>query len=109
MIYPSYEAMQRRIIAGYARYLASIRSGPARDATTAPVGRAWEWVHMHDRSLFGSLYQPDGSHPSLAGSYLAALVLARTVSRHALPERPWKPDGVSAADAGELVAAAGRV
>jgi hypothetical protein len=107
ILYPTYEAMQQRITAGYARYLRSLQAGPAPDATAARVGSAWEWVYTHDRSLFASLYQSDGSHPSVAGSYLAALVLARAISQDALPERVWKPDEVSAADARELAVAAG--
>ncbi|MGH8871480.1 MAG: DUF4886 domain-containing protein, partial [Acidimicrobiia bacterium] len=38
-------------------------------ADVAPVGMAW-WMALAERPDIG-LYQPDGSHPSVAGSYLA--------------------------------------
>jgi hypothetical protein len=41
-------------------------------ATVAPVGAAWQqFLRRHDRPV---LYDKDGSHPSPAGSYLAACV-----------------------------------
>ena len=40
----------------------------------APIGMAW-WMSRNERPDIG-LYQPDGSHPTRAGSYLAAIVLA---------------------------------
>jgi hypothetical protein len=42
-----------------------------------PVGDAWRAAWARDPSL--ALYGPDGFHPSPAGSYLAALVIARLV------------------------------
>ena len=42
------------------------------DAYCAPVGEAWRRVHAECPSL--QLYNSDGSHPSPAGSYLAACV-----------------------------------
>lgn len=41
-------------------------------ATVVPVGVAWErFIRKHDRPV---LHDKDGSHPSLAGTYLAACV-----------------------------------
>ena len=37
-----------------------------------PAGKAWDQVHRDHPDL--DLYGPDGSHPSPAGSYLAACV-----------------------------------
>jgi hypothetical protein len=42
----------------------------------APVGLAWDAVRD---SLEMELYVPDGSHPTVLGSYLAALTIARTI------------------------------
>ncbi len=36
----------------------------------SPVGAAWRYVRQNHASI--ELYEPDGSHPSIAGSYLAA-------------------------------------
>jgi hypothetical protein len=46
-------------------------------ATVAPVGLAWQRVR--GESPAADLYAADGSHPSRAGSYLVAAVLARTL------------------------------
>ena len=105
-IYPTYDAMQTRIIDGYGRYLASIRTGPAPDAEVAPVGQAWAWAYTHNNSLFTALYDTDGSHPSAAGTYLAALVLARTISGHDLPAHVWSPHELPADQVGAVQAVA---
>jgi hypothetical protein len=96
MIYPSYRAMQRRLNDGYASYLEAARAATTA-AAVAPVGQAWAWVKVHAPSLFGSLYDRDGRHPSPAGSYLAALVIAKAISGHQLPPRLWAPPNVSPA------------
>ena len=46
-------------------------------AEVAPVGMAW-WMALAERRDI-DLYQADGSHPSRAGSYLAAAVVAAVV------------------------------
>ena len=43
----------------------------------APVGRAWERA-LRDPAM--TLHDPDGSHPSPAGTYLAACVLYATLT-----------------------------
>jgi hypothetical protein len=43
-----------------------------------PVGTAWQAAWRRDPGL--ALYEPDGLHPSLAGSYLAALVIYERLS-----------------------------
>ncbi|HXE74582.1 MAG TPA: SGNH/GDSL hydrolase family protein [Candidatus Xenobia bacterium] len=54
-------------------------------AEVAPVGAAWHKVLQRNPNL--ELYLPDGSHPSLAGSYLAACVFLGVF----YGERPVKP------------------
>jgi hypothetical protein len=51
--------------------------GAELGATVAPVGVAWERL-LHARA-HPELYDTDGSHPSLPGSYLAACVLFATL------------------------------
>lgn len=46
-------------------------------AGTSPVGAAW-WLVLVEHPEIG-LFQPDGSHPSPEGSYLAAAVMAATL------------------------------
>jgi hypothetical protein len=48
-------------------------------ADVAPVGMAW-WITIAERPDI-DLCDPDGTHPSVAGSYLAAAVIAATVLR----------------------------
>jgi hypothetical protein len=53
------------------------RHAEASGALVAPVGRAWERA-LRDRSIV--LHQPDGSHPTEAGTYLAACVFYATLT-----------------------------
>lgn len=46
-------------------------------ATIAPVGRAWAAIREQQPNL--ELFDPDGSHPSVSGSYLGACVIMRTI------------------------------
>ena len=50
------------------------------NATVAPVGRAWAGVRAAQSNL--ELYDPDGTHPSVNGSYLTACVIMRTIFNH---------------------------
>lgn len=51
------------------------------DAWCAPVGMVWKRVRAE--RPYQSLYWPDGSHPSVLGSYLAANVIFSTLfQRH---------------------------
>jgi len=62
----TYSGMQQRLNASY-RLMAARASG-----ILAPVGEAWARVRTEHPEI--ELYGPDGVHPSLAGSYLAACV-----------------------------------
>jgi len=44
-----------------------------------PVASAWLAAWRRDSTI--ALYEPDGLHPSVAGSYLAALVMYRVISK----------------------------
>jgi len=68
---PSYEAMQEQVDSGYNGLAAEQR------VTVAPVGEAWRSLRVSSPSL--DLWQPDGSHPTPGGTYLAACVFFATV------------------------------
>lgn len=60
------------------------------DAVVAPVGQAFAQTEVEAPEL--SLHRGDGSHPTVLGSYLAALVLYGTVSGTDVEQcayRPW--------------------
>ncbi|MEZ4977678.1 MAG: T9SS type A sorting domain-containing protein [Chitinophagales bacterium] len=69
----TYAGMQDRLKTSYMELATN------NNASVAPVGVAWEMV----RNLYPSieLYSPDESHPSLAGSYLAACVFYSSIFR----------------------------
>lgn len=67
----TYSAMQVDLADSYLAFADSLL------AEVAPVGMAW-WMALAERGDI-DLYQADGSHPSLAGSYLAAAVIAAVV------------------------------
>jgi len=81
--------------------------GKELGAIVVPVGRAWESYRKEHAAP--ALYADDGSHPTLAGSYLAACVF---VSR-LLNENPVgidsKLEGLSAQDAEQLQSVAWQV
>ena len=62
----TYEGMQQQLTENY------LEMADVLDAYCAPVGEAWRRVRRECPSL--QLYNSDGSHPSPAGSYLAACV-----------------------------------
>jgi hypothetical protein len=68
----SYQSMQNAINATY-HELSELLGKPV-----APAGEAWQISLTSARSI--RLHDADGSHPSLEGSYLAALVIAATIT-----------------------------
>ena len=74
-------------------------------ATVVPVGLAWQrFLGKHDQPV---LHDRDQSHPTLAGSYLAACVfLAVLFEENALSASPAKSTGLSAGGPGRAPAAA---
>ena len=67
------EEMQKRTQKWYAKLASDIPGG----ATIAPVGDVWAISYAKNPEL--RLHVKDNSHPSIAGSYLAGLVLYRTI------------------------------
>ena len=68
---PSFAAMQDRLTIAY-RGL-----GDELDARVLPAGMAWQRALGQDPGL--DLWQLDGSHPTVAGSYLAACVMFASI------------------------------
>lgn len=66
----TYESMQKRLAESY------LTMSDRTDARCAPVGIAWKRVRTERPGI--QLYDPDTSHPSLQGSYLAANVFYTT-------------------------------
>ena len=60
----TYEGMDNRL------YNAYMYMKEANDASVSPVGRLWRYLRAHHPEI--ELYQSDGSHPSMSGSYAAA-------------------------------------
>ena len=58
---------------------ASGSAAAAARATTIDVGAAWK--RARERHPHIALHDSDGSHPTMAGSYLAACVVFRTIHR----------------------------
>ena len=90
-LYPDFSSMNDRLLDGYADFATNMSSAhPGVDVHIAPVGLAFAVVHdaiedagddpLASDSPFTELYAADGSHPSLAGSYLAACTLAASIT-----------------------------
>lgn len=74
------------------------------DATVVPAGVAWQqFVRKHDRPV---LYDKDKSHPTLAGSYLAACVFLAVLFDEPPSEIDMEVKGLSPPDARLLQRAA---
>jgi len=74
--------------------------GKELGATVVPVGRAWE--KFRAKHAAPELYDRDGSHPTLAGSYLAACVfLARLLGENPVGIEP-EPAGLDVAEVARL-------
>lgn len=69
--FKDFEAMQSELSEGYARIAREL------GVEVAAVGNAWRNARARTPEI--SLWQPDGSHPTVHGSYLAACVLYSTV------------------------------
>lgn len=65
----------------------------AVDGYLFPVGEAWRAAWQEDASL--ALYGPDGFHPSLLGTYLAAVVIFAQVSGRSPVGLPYAFDAGS--------------
>lgn len=82
--YPDFQTMQDHLTEGYLAYAAAASSAD-RPTWVAPIGEAFRIIHddvaaqgldpTSPDTAFGELYADDGSHPSVAGTALAAMVV----------------------------------
>jgi hypothetical protein len=75
---PDYESMQLQLNQGI------LAIAHESNSPVAPVGYAWLTVSKQSPQI--ALWQADGSHPSMAGTYLAACVFYATLF-HQTPEK----------------------
>ena len=81
--------------------IASTRSLASRvGAGVAPVGQAFDTARQTPGAP--DVWGPDRHHPSVAGTYLAALVFYRQFTGRSGAEATWRPGGLSAEDAAKL-------
>ena len=117
-ISPDYETMQRRLEDGYRTFAERVRADGV-EAIVVPVGLAFEAIYdeesagggdpLAEGSLFRALYGADGRHPSVAGTYLAALVFAGTFFPDVdLTKIEYEPSGLPRDSGSRLRAAAQR-
>jgi len=90
--YPDFLSMNARLETGYRQY-ANATSVQDPASIFAPVGLAFQFIYETDlqergtdpandiSSNFYQLYNSDGSHPSIYGSYLAACVLYQVMTQ----------------------------
>ena len=96
--FPDFASMQEQLTAGY------LGIADELDDRVAPVGVAWQTGVSRDTTL--ALWDTDGSHPSVLGTYLAACVLYATLF-HASPIGLAAPAGIPSATARILQGLAG--
>ena len=89
----NFEEMQDHLTENY------LQLAELLDAQVAPVGEAWRRA-MADHPQI-NLFASDGSHPSIAGSYLAACVFYAAIF-HESPNGGWYPNTLSATVAQQL-------
>jgi hypothetical protein len=95
--YPDFQTMNDLLLEGYLAY-AEDATEAGRRATLAPVGLAFAQVWAADEAAgrdpteagsdFHALYAEDGSHPSMWGTYLAALTVSVSLSGYPAAGRP---------------------
>lgn len=90
----SAEQMQQGLTEGYAA------AADASGARVAPVGQAWALALTEAPQI--DLFDPDGSHPSLAGSFLASCVFFAAITGEDAASSDYVPGSLAPADADAL-------
>jgi hypothetical protein len=85
------DALQDILLAQYAK------AATDASAKLAPVGEAFRTIVKTAPQI--ELYDPDGSHPSAAGTYLAACVFYDALTGQTFAATGAVPDGIGAGDA----------
>ena len=99
-VYPDFLTMQKKLADGYLHYV-SATSTTDHPSYLAPVGLVFQTIYndisaqgqdpKSEGSLFHSLYARDGSHPSLAGSYVGAVTIVATLVEMDANDLQWTP------------------
>jgi hypothetical protein len=97
--YADFHTMQAALTTGY------LSIADELDLRVAPAGAAWQLAVAQHPSV--PLWDADGSHPALAGSYLTACVLYATLF-HVSPEGLPAPEGIAGDFARRLQGLAGQ-
>lgn len=102
-LYDSFDHHQARIDEGYNKYQKALARQDRR-TLIAPVGLAFKAIHdsvveqgldpEDDDGDFALLYEEDGSHPSIVGSYLASCVIIGTATGEDLRQYTWDAPGI---------------
>jgi len=82
----TYEGMQQRLVESYTEMAEN------NNSLLAPVGLAWQSLRETNPEI--NLYNPDGSHPSIEGSYLAACVFYSIIFNDT-PNNTFVPFGLN--------------
>ncbi len=90
--------MQAALSTAYAEAAAAV------GAELAPVGQAWTQAGVEAPQL--ELHSGDGSHPSLAGSFLACAVFVGVITEVGASTSEYTPPGMADVDADQLEAIA---
>lgn len=108
-LYPDFLTMQDQLTEGYLAYQSRMARAD-RPVWVAPAGLAFAAVYAADQdpsapdSLFYQLYDPDGSHPSATGSWLAACTIYSTLTGRSAEglSPPAQVDATTAAQLAEV-------
>lgn len=79
----TFDKMNQRLRDAY------LRIADSASASVSPVGVAWKYIRDNYPNI--NLYQQDGSHPSLEGSYLAACVFYTSLFHQASTGSAYNP------------------
>jgi hypothetical protein len=98
--YETYAGMQRRLDEGYVSLAAKL-SEQLGDVRLAPVGGGFRIMYEDSGATgqdpaaagsdFDALYESDGIHPSVQGAYLAACIIAGTITSADVRQFPDEP------------------
>lgn len=95
-LYPDFSTMTERTTEGYIMYRDVMDNPPLLDAILSPAGAAFANVHDDDEAAFDALYDPDGSHPSVRGSYLVSCVFYGVLTGRPSVGLPYSPGEIGA-------------
>ena len=97
----TYEGMDSLLSARY------LQMAAANDASVCPVGRVWRYLRRNHPAL--ELYQTDGSHPSVAGTYAAACSFYTMLFHRNPVDIAYRPEALTPAQAQTIRQAVGTV